>query len=261
MSYTVIASPADLDSISSIYLIKRALGNQIKEIRFMSHSEIENIEADFLVDTPHGKARIYRFDHHDTKIETCSAMKVVEYFRMGDAEKRLAEAVCWQDNAGWRILDRKGLDNLLDTIIKSLECSGKTQQEILEFMTPIFDSLIIKFQKDIVLKEEMIKKIVYKSDNLLAINGDYPKDLIFIEFNPKFLLKYHDFSFSITRNAKVTSPDLFKFKDFLINKGIQVEGWFFHPQGFYVGFQGSESKRPNIDMEQLRELLEEYLSL
>lgn len=260
MSYTVIASPIDLDSLASVYLIRRTIGDQIKEIKFLQHSEIENIEADFLVDTPHGKARVYRFDHHDTKEETCSAMKVVEYFKLGEPEKRLAKAVCWQDNAGWKFLNREGLDNLLDTAIKAMEYSGKDPMDILEFFSKIFDYLLIKFKKDYEIKNEIVEKIVYKSENILAVNGDYPKDLIFLEFDPNFLIKYHDYSLSITRNAKINSPSLYEFKNFLIQKGINVNGWFFHPQGFFVGFHGSESNQPSVDINGLIALLEEFLS-
>ncbi len=260
MTYIVVASPVDLDSVASIYLIRKVLGDKIREIKFLQHSEIENIEADYLVDTPHGKARIYRFDHHNTKEATCSAMKVVEYFKLGEAELRFAKAVCWQDNAGWRVLTREGMDNLLDTVIKSMECAGKTPMEILDFSSKIFDNLLIKFEKDIQLKNKIKESIKYKSEKLLVIEGDFPKDLIFSEFDPSFLLKYHDFSFSITRNAKVIYPSLYEFKDFLRERGINTDGWFFHPQGFFVGFQGSENNKPGLEIEKLINLVEEYIS-
>lgn len=260
MTYTVVASPVDLDAVASVYLIRRVLGNQIREIKFLQHSEIESIEADFLVDTPHGKARVHRFDHHDTKEATCSAMKVVEYFKMGEPERRLAKAVCWQDNAGWRVLSREGMDNLLDTLIKAMESAGKSPIEILEFSSIIFDNLLIKFKQDLELKNKIQDAIKYKSEKLLVVEGDFPKDLIFSEFDPGFLLKYHEFSFSITRNAKIIYPSLYEFKDFLNKKGINTEGWFFHPQGFFVGFQGTDKNRPGIEMDKLIELIEEYIS-
>jgi len=261
MSYSVVASPIDLDSLASVYMIKRVLKDQIREVKFLSHQEIENTEADFLVDTPHGKARVYRFDHHDTSEATCSAMKVVDYFKLGYPERRFAEAVCWQDNAGWKILTRAGMDNLLDTSIKAMEYTNKKPEEILEFFSNIFDALLLKFQRDYEILNEVEKQIKYNSQGIMLVLGDYPKDLLFQEFNPNFLIKYHDNSFSITRNAKIDKPNLYKFKEFLKEKNVDTNGWFFHPQGFFVGFQGNENKRPPVDSQQLLNLLLEFVKL
>lgn len=234
----VIASPPDLDSVASIYLLRRAL-NQELDVKYLEHSVIENSEADYIVDSPHGIAKIKRFDHHDSKERSCSAIKVVDFFGMGNAERRLAEAVCWQDNAGWRYLEREGMDNLLDTVLKSLLVAGYHSYELDNLLKPIFDSMVKKFEEDYKIIPEIEKKVVYKSElgEILAVKGDFPKDILFQKYEPKLLVKSSKWGLSVTRSAKINEPDLNDFKSHLKDIGAKdMEKWFFHPQGFYFGY-------------------------
>ena len=246
-----IASPPDLDAVASAYLLKRAV-KDVVEVKYLDHSVIETSDADYILDSPHGKARIKRFDHHDTKEWTCSAMKVVEYFNMGEAERRLAEAVCWQDNAGWRSLGRDGTDNLLDTALKALMVAGFKSQEFDEIFKTIFDSLIIKFEEDGKVIAQIKENILFRSEEneVLTVKGDFPKDVIFQEFSPKFLVKVSKWGISVTRTAKLQSPDLNDFKDEI--KKIDSKGigkWFFHPLGFYLGYSTDPSKNEKVPVD------------
>jgi hypothetical protein len=233
-----IASPPDLDSVASSYLLRRALKDEV-EVKYLDHSIIEKSEADYILDSPHGKARIKRFDHHDTKEQTCSAMKVVEYFNMGKAERRLAEAVCWQDNAGWMSLNRDGMDNLLDSALKSMIVSGYKSEDFDRIFKLIFDSMLTKFREDEKVIGQINEKILFRSEGneVLTINGDFPKDVLFQQYSPKFLVKVSRWGLSVTRSARLRSPDLNDFRERLkVLIGNNIEKWFFHPQGFYLGY-------------------------
>lgn len=248
-----IASPPDLDSVASIYLLKRALGKDI-DVKYLEHSVIEGSEADYILDSPHGNAKIKRFDHHDTKEYSCSAMKVVEYFNMPGPERRLAQAVCWQDNAGWRFLDRDGMDNLLDTALKSLMVSGQKQEELDGIFQKIFDSMLVKFAEDQKSMDEIKKGIIFRSnkDEVITVNGDFPKDVLFQEYSPKFLVKISRWGLSVTRSAKLQYPDLNDFKGSLkILDPDGFERWFFHPQGFYVGYSIDPGKKERVPVDPL----------
>lgn len=258
-----IASPMDLDAVASVYLLKRAVGDEI-EVKYLDHSIIENSEADYILDSPHGIARIKRFDHHDTEEYTCSAMKVVEYFNLGNAEKRLAEAVCWQDNAGWKTLNRDGMDNLLDSLLKSFMVSGFAEEKIDGLFGTIFDAMISRFKEDEKLAQEIKKKIIYRSEGneVLAVNGDFPKDLLFQEYSPILLVKVSKWGVSVTRSAKFQEPDLNGFKEYLRElAGEGFERWFFHPQGFYFGYSMDPKKEKNepIDPQLLSKNLLKFL--
>ncbi|MEM0135945.1 MAG: hypothetical protein QXU18_12105 [Thermoplasmatales archaeon] len=246
-----IASPPDLDAVASVYLLKRALKDDV-EVRYLDHSIIDASEADYILDSPHGKVRIMRFDHHDTKEWTCSAMKVVEYFNMGKAEMRLAKAVCWQDNAGWRSLGRDGIDNLLDTTLKSLMVAGYRQEEFDEIFKKIFDAMIVKFEEDEKVVSQIVANTIFKSENneVITVKGDFPKDVIFQELAPQFLVKVSKWGISVTRAAKLQTPDLSDFRDVIktiSSKG--VDKWFFHPQGFYLGYSTDPEKREEIPVD------------
>ncbi|MCL4447688.1 MAG: hypothetical protein M1556_08045 [Candidatus Thermoplasmatota archaeon] len=246
-----IASPPDLDAVASVYLLRRALREEV-EVKYLDHSVIDASEADYILDSPHGKVRIKRFDHHDTKEWTCSAMKVAEHFNMGRAERRLAQAVCWQDNAGWRPLGRDGTDNLLDTTLKSLMVAGYAPEEFEKIFKTIFDALITKFEEDDKVVSQIEKNTLYRSENneVLTIEGDFPKDVIFQEFSPKFLVKVSNRGISVTRTAKLSSPDLNDFKEAVKkfdSKGIGR--WFFHPQGFYLSYSADPNKNENVTVD------------
>ncbi len=258
----VIASPPDLDSVASIYLLRRALSEDL-EVRYLEHSVIENSEADYIVDSPHGKARTKRFDHHDSTERSCSAMKVVAHFHMGDAERRFAEAVCWQDNAGWRELGKEGMDNLLDTALKSLIVAGYEPKGIEGILKPIFDSMIKKFEEDNKATKEIGKGIVYRSDGgeVLAVMGDFPKDILFQAYGPKILVRLSRWGISVTRSARYGTPDLNNFKNILKSIGARdLERWFFHPQGFYFGYSIDPDKPvdPPVDLKKLSEELYKF---
>jgi hypothetical protein len=246
-----IASPMDLDAIASVYLLRRAVGENI-EVRYLDHRVIENSVADYILDSPHGTAKVMRFDHHDTNEYTCSAMKVVEYFGMGSAERRLASAVCWQDNAGWRMLGRDGMDNLLDSALKCLMASGMSTDEIEAVFRTVFDAMIVKFREDESLIQEVKRKIIFASEGneVLAVNGDFPKDILFQEYSPKLLVKHSRWGVSVTRSAKLQEPDLNDFKEELKKISKKNFGrWFFHPQGFYFGYSTSPEKREKIPVD------------
>jgi len=235
---TVIASPPDLDSVASVYLLKRAIGEDI-DVRYLDHLEIEKSEADYIIDSPHGRANVFRFDHHDTREKTSSAMKVVEHFGMGETERRLAEAVSWQDNAGWKSLERAGMDNLLDTLLKSLIVSGFKNEEIDEFFSIIFDALLKKFEEDERLSRLAEENILYRSDEgeVIVVEGDFPKDLLFHKFRPRILVKVSRWGISVTRSASFDSPDLNDFSNMLRSLDKKnFERWFIHPQGFFIGY-------------------------
>ncbi len=255
-----ITSPPDLDAVASAYLLRRALREDL-EVRYLDHSIIEVSEADYILDSPHGKARIMRFDHHDTKEWTCSAMKVVEYFHMGPAERRLAEAVCWQDNAGWRSLGRDGLDNTLDSALKSMMVARYSQEQFEGIFKSIFDAMITKFEEDERVISQIEKNIIFRSEGneVLTVNGDFPKDVIFQQFSPHFLVKVSRWGISVTRIAKLRSPDLYDFKDSVKKMpGSNPDRWFFHPQGFYIGYSINPDSNERIPVDPLefsRELL------
>jgi hypothetical protein len=255
-----IASPADLDAVASIYLLKRAIKEEV-EVKYLDHSIIEKSEADYILDSPHGKARIMRFDHHDTKDWTCSAMKVVEYFRMGESERRLAEAVCWQDNAGWRSLGRDGMDNLLDTALKSLMVAGRKPDEFDNIFKAIFDAMLTKFEEDRKVIKRIEESIIFRSESneVLTVDGDYPKDVIFQEFSPQFLVKVSKWGISVTRTAKLQTPDLNDFKEHIVKMDKEHIGrWFFHPQGFYLGYSTDPDRNEKLSVDPIifsRELL------
>ena len=257
---TAIASPADLDAVASVYLLKRAIKGDL-EVKYLDHSVIDTMEADYILDSPHGKARVMRFDHHDTKEWTCSAMKVVEYFRMGEPERRLAEAVCWQDNAGWRSLGRDGMDNLLDTALKSLMVAGYKSSEFDSIFKTIFDAMITKFEEDVKVVKSIEAGMIFRSDSneVLAVKGDFPKDVIFQEFAPQFLVKVSRWGISVTRSAKLQSPDLNDFREQVMTMDKEhINRWFFHPQGFYVGYSTDPDKNEDIPVDPLvfsREIL------
>ncbi len=260
----VVASPPDLDSISSVYLLRRALKGKILEVRYLEHNEIENIEADYIIDSPHGRARIMRFDHHRERTQTCSAMKVVEYFKMGIPELRLAKAVCWQDNAGWKYLEREGMDNLLDIALRSLLVSGIRVSEIENIFSIIFDSMLIKFENDLKIIKELDNRIIFRSSGMnevLVINGDFPKDVVFQEYKCILLVKFGDGYISVTRTASADKPDLNNFKDILSKYVINIDRWFFHPMGFYFSYSppGPVGELP-IEPELLGKLLFEFLN-
>ncbi|MEM4379433.1 MAG: hypothetical protein QXL01_01925 [Thermoplasmatales archaeon] len=262
--FTVIASPPDLDSVASVYLLKRAIGDDV-EVKYLDHAAIEKSEADYIIDSPNGFAKISRFDHHNTKERTCSAKRVVEHFNMGESEKRLAEAVCWQDNAGWRNLDRDGMDNLLDTLLKSFLASGAKTEEIDEFFTKVFDTLLKKFRIDEDLSKQAENSVLFRSENggVILINGEFPKDLLFQKFKPKFLVKVSRFGVSVTRSASLDYPDLNDFADTLMSiDKDHFDRWFIHPQGFYIGYSiDPESHEPlPIDPVFLARKIEEFLS-
>lgn len=261
---TAIASPPDLDSIGSVYLLRRALRGVELEVKYLEHNEIERKEADYILDSPHGKARIKRFDHHGEKVHSCSAIKVVESFSLGRAEKRLAEAICWQDNAGWKSLQREGMDNLLDLVLRSFIAAGKDINEIEDIFKVIFDSMIIKFEQDYSLIEEIRGKIMYRGQDkgkVLVVSGDYPKDLIFREFEPLLLVKAEGAYVSVTRSASLNVPDLNSFKPILERNVRDISRWFFHPIGFYFGYSPEPGKREErqIDPVVLGKLLEDFL--
>ncbi len=256
-----LASPPDLDAVASVYLLKRALKDEV-EVRYIDHSIIEASEADYILDSPHGKVRIMRFDHHDTRDWTCSAMKVAEYFNMGKAEKRLAEAVCWQDNAGWRSLGRDGMDNLLDTALKSLMVAGYRPDQFEDVFKKIFDAMIVKFQEDEKVVTQIEENTIFRSEGneVLTVNGDFPKDVIFQEFRPQFLVKVSRWGISVTRSAKLQAPDLSEFKDVIRSiSSCGTDRWFFHPQGFYIGYSINPDNKEEIPVNPelfSRELLE-----
>lgn len=260
---SAIASPMDLDAVASVYLLRRAIKDEI-EVKYLDHSVIDKSEADYILDSPHGVARIRRFDHHDTKEFTCAAMKVVEYYNMGYAERRLADAVCWQDNAGWRSLDRNGMDNLLDSMLKSFMVSGLSQVKIDDLFKTIFDAMITKFQEDYKALADISKNIVFKSpeNEVFAVRGDFPKDLLFQEYSPILLVKASKWGISVTRSAKRKKPDLNDFKHCL-SKLVEggIDKWFFHPQGFYFGYSmDPESPEPiPIETKKLSEELKRFL--
>lgn len=246
-----IASPPDLDAVASTYLLKRAIKEEV-EVKYLDHSIIDASEADYILDSPHGKVRIFRFDHHDTKDWTCSAMKVVEHFKMGNAERRLAEAVCWQDNAGWKVLGRDGMDNLLDTALKGMMVAGYGPEEFDKIFKTIFDSLITKFEED----EKAIKKIrdniIFRSENneVISVDGDFPKDVLFQQFSPLFLVKFSKWGLSVTRSAKLQSPDLNNFKERVMKMNRDhFDHWFFHPQGFYCGYSTDPEKEEKVPVD------------
>ena len=246
-----VASPADLDAVASIYLLKRALKKEV-EVKYLDHGVIDTMEADYILDSPHGIAKVQRFDHHDTKAWTCSAMKVVEYFKMGNAERRLAEAVCWQDNAGWRVLGKDGMDNLLDTALKGLMVAGYKPEEFDRIFKTIFDSLITKFEEDEKVVSQIEKKILFRDDNneVLTVDGDFPKDVLFQLYSPQFLVKISKRGLSVTRTAKLQSPDLNDFKERVKSMdGAHIDRWFFHPQGFYMGYSTDPDKNEKIPVD------------
>ncbi|MEM0128513.1 MAG: hypothetical protein QXO03_05485 [Thermoplasmatales archaeon] len=236
--FTVIASPPDLDSVASVYLLKRAIGNDV-DVKYLDHAVIEKSEADYIIDSPNGLARISRFDHHETKEKTCSAMRIVEHFKMGEPERRLAEAVCWQDNAGWKDLNRDGMDNLLDTLLKSFLASGEKTEDIDIFFSRAFDVLLKKFQVDERLSRQADYNILFRSEDgsVIAVNGEFPKDLLFHKYKPRFLVKVSRFGISVTRSALYDTPDLNDFA-YLLEKldRDHFDKWFIHPQGFYIGY-------------------------
>ncbi len=246
-----IASPADLDAVASIYLLKRAIKDDV-EVKYLDHSVIDTSEADYILDSPHGRARIMRFDHHDTKDWTCSAMKVVEHFGMGEPERRLAEAVCWQDNAGWRSLGRDGMDNLLDTALKSLMVAGHKPDEFDRVFKTIFDAMLTKFEEDGRVVKQIGDSIIFRSENneVLTIRGDFPKDVVFQEFSPQFLVKVSKWGISVTRTAKLQSPDLNDFKEHIRKLDKKhLDKWFFHPQGFYLGYATDPDKNERVPVD------------
>lgn len=246
-----IASPPDLDAVASVYLLRRAVKDEV-EAKYLDHSVIDGSEADYILDSPHGKVRIQRFDHHDTKEWSCSAIKVVEYFKMGRAERRLAEAVCWQDNAGWRSLGRDGMDNLLDTALKSLMVAGYSSEEFDRIFKSIFDAMITKFEDDGRVVSQIEKSVIFRSQSneVLAVDGDFPKDVIFQEFSPQFLVKVSKWGISVTRTAKVESPDLNDFRERVrAMDGNHIDKWFFHPQGFYCGYSIDPDKNEKIPVD------------
>ncbi|MGC8645786.1 MAG: hypothetical protein ACP5UO_05980 [Thermoplasmata archaeon] len=247
---TVIASPPDLDSVASVYLLRRAVKDEL-DVRYLDHIEIEKMEADYIIDSPHGRARVLRFDHHGTKEKTCSAMKVVEHFGMGEAERRLAEAVCWQDNAGWKDLSREGMDNLLDTLLKSFLASGVKNEVIEEFFSRAFDALLKKFEDDERLSRQADGSILYRDDgDVIAVKGEFPKDLLFHRYHPRLLVRVSRWGISVTRSARYDSPDLNDFADTLRSLDEEhFERWFIHPQGFYIGYSMDPSKEegPPLD--------------
>ncbi|MGC8562334.1 MAG: hypothetical protein ACP5UZ_04965 [Thermoplasmata archaeon] len=246
-----IASPPDLDAVASVYLLRRALRDEV-EVRYLDHNVIEVSEADYILDSPHGKVRIMRFDHHDTREWTCSAMKVVEYFNLGKAERRLAEAVCWQDNAGWRSLGRDGMDNLLDTALKSLMVAGYRPEQFDDIFRTIFDAMIVKFQEDEKVVSQIEENIIFRSNGneVLTVKGDFPKDVIFQKFGPEFLVKVSKWGISVTRSAKLQAPDLSDFRDVVAAiSSSGLDRWFFHPQGFYIGYSINPDNREEIPVD------------
>ncbi len=248
-----IASPPDLDAVASIYLLKRAVKDEV-EVKYLDHSIIDTSEADYILDSPHGKVRIKRFDHHDTKDWTCSAMKVVEYFKMGNAERRLAEAVCWQDNAGWKSLGRDGTDNLLDTALKSMMVAGHKPEEFDKMFRTIFDAMLTKFEEDAKVVAQIREHTIFRSDNneVLTVDGDFPKDVIFQEFSPQFLVKVSKWGISVTRTARLQLPDLNDFKDVVRRlDSANTDKWFFHPQGFYLGYSIDPDKKEKVPVDSI----------
>ncbi len=260
----VVASPPDLDSIASVYLIRRALNGKELRVRYLEHNEIELLVADYIVDSPHGKARIMRFDHHEERGNSCSAMKVVEYFGMGESERRFAKAVCWQDNAGWKNLEREGMDNLLDNVLRSFIVYGMGINEIEDLFRIIFDSMLRKFDNDFKLLKDLEKRIIYRSsknNEVLVINGDFPKDIVFQEYGCIFVVKTEKGYISATRSATRDKPDLNDFKIVLEKEVNNIDRWFFHPIGFYFGYSPSPGtvENPPINPVRLGELLYEFL--
>lgn len=259
----IVASPPDLDSIASVYLVRRALKGKEIQVRYLEHNQIEMTEADYIIDSPHGKARIMRFDHHNEKGNSCSAMKVVEYFGMGEPEKRLAMAVCWQDNAGWKNLEREGMDNLLDNVLRSFIVYGIGINEIEDIFRIIFDAMLKKFDSDIRLLKDLEKRIIYRSsknNEVLVINGDFPKDIVFQEYKCVFVVKTENGYISVTRSASRDKPDLNDFKGILEREVNNIQRWFFHPIGFYFGYSPYPGvvEDPPINPAKLGQLLYEF---
>lgn len=261
---TVIASPPDLDSIASVYLLRRALSGKDLDVRYLEHNEIERSEADYIIDSPHGRAIIWRFDHHEERGHSCSAEKVVEYFKMGEPEKRLAEAVCWQDNAGWKDLEKEGMDNLLDNVLRSFIVYGMGISEIEDIFRVIFDAMLKKFDNDLKVLRSIESRIIYRSsehNEVLVISGDVPKDIIFREYGCIFVVKSENGYISVTRAASRNKPDLNEFKKILEKEVTNIDKWFFHPIGFYFGYSPPPGtvELPPIDPARLGHLLYEFL--
>lgn len=167
----------DIDAITSCWLIKRFLpGWQNALIKFVpAGSTFENKNPDENADIIHVDTGMGKFDHHQTNENICASTLVFKYLKkqkfikknQEEALERIVEQVNIFDH--FREVNFDNPDNdIFEFLISSIIDSGlksiiKNDDELVEYILPILDSLLVVFTKKVNAEKEIKNGFIFNS--------------------------------------------------------------------------------------------------
>ncbi|GAB4219615.1 MAG: hypothetical protein Fur009_6630 [Candidatus Microgenomates bacterium] len=167
----------DLDAITSVWLIKKFLpGWKNAQIIFVpAGSTLDNKNPDNDKDIIHVDTGMGKFDHHQTDKNICAATLVFDFLKkekvfkknQQDAIERIVNQINVFDHFGEINFSNPDADHF-EFLISSIIDSGlknvlKNDEEIVNCIFPILDSLFIIFTKKIQAEKNIKNGYVFKS--------------------------------------------------------------------------------------------------
>ncbi len=256
----------DIDSITATWLIKKFLpGWQNAVLKFVpAGSTLDKQPADENPDIIHVDTGFGKFDHHQTKKNTCASLLVYQFLKSKEfikkkhekPLKRLVDQVNNFDHFGEINFSDPAADQyefLINNIIDSgLKSVIKNDQDIMLLVFPFLDGLFHTFTKKINAEKEMKKGIIFQSrwGKSIALNSKNEEVI-------KLALK-KGFQLAIRKDPQTghirikTQPKKELNLKSLYLKIIKIDkkgSWFLHASGNML-LNGS-SKNPHLIASQL----------
>jgi hypothetical protein len=158
----------DLDSVTSIWLLKRFGGLEQVELAFVpAGATLNDMPVDSDPEVIHVETGRGRFDHHQEEVagpHTCSAKLVWQAVRPQDrALEQIIEYVVKQDNGliePWLQNDRWGWGGLLRGLNL---CYPQDPQKVVEAMLPILDGWYAWAQELVELEREFERRLEFQT--------------------------------------------------------------------------------------------------
>ncbi|MCS7093354.1 MAG: MYG1 family protein [Patescibacteria group bacterium] len=238
----------DLDAVTACWLIKRFLpGWQKAQIKLVPAGEtLDKISPDEDPEIIHVDTGLGRFDHHQTSAKICAALLVFNHlkekkFVFGKkllALERLVQQVNFFDHFGEIKLKNPDLDCyefllpiVIDSGLRTLMIKGN---ELIEYLFPILDSLVITFQKKIEAEREIEKGLQFPSRwgrTLIVLSKN--EEVIKLGLRRGFKLVARKDPEIGNIRIKTTPGKKYHLKD-LYKKILEIDKnatWFFHASG------------------------------